>query len=272
MPDFIYCLNSSTIKPVPILDKIRIAAEVGYEAIELWHDDIDLHVAGGGSVDDVRKAVDDHGLQVPTTIFLKGWFDTVGEPHRQALDECRRRMEQAAIVGATFCVGGPPLNTGLDYELGASNYSELLDVGINEFGVRPAMEYLGFAEQLNTIEDALEIISRSGHPQATIVLDPFHCFRGGGPIESIGRLGAAQVAISHFNDSPADPPREQQHDANRVMPGEGIVDLKLYCDQLRAIRYEGCLSLELFNRELWDQDPLEVARIGLQKMRAAAAG
>ncbi len=30
MADFIYCLNSSTIRPTPILDKIRIAGETGY--------------------------------------------------------------------------------------------------------------------------------------------------------------------------------------------------------------------------------------------------
>ena len=43
MPAFRYSLNSSTIQPTPILDKIRIAAEAGYGAIELWHADIDAH-------------------------------------------------------------------------------------------------------------------------------------------------------------------------------------------------------------------------------------
>ncbi len=56
------------------------------------------------------------------------------------------------------------------------------------------------------------------------------------------------------------------------MPGDGVIDLKLFCDQLRAIGYDKCLSLELFNREYWEQDPEEVARIGLEKMRAVAEG
>ena len=268
---FIYTLNSSTIKPAPILDKIRIAGESGYGAIELWHDDIDLHIANGGSVDDVRKAVDDHGLQVPTTIMLKGWFDTVGADHATALDECKRRMEQAAIVGAVHCIGGPPHDPHIDYDLGAQNYAELLSLGIREFGVRPAMEYLGFAQKFNTIEDSLEIMQRSGHPEATIVLDPFHCFRGGGPMESISKLSSSQIAVSHFNDAPANPPRELQRDPDRVLPGDGIVDLKKYCDLLRSVGYNRWLSLELFSEELWSRDPKEVAQIGLDKMRAAAA-
>ena len=270
MADFIYCLNSSTIKPTPILEKIRIAGEAGYRGIELWHDDIDAHVAGGGTVQDVKKAVDDFGLDVPTTIFLKGWFDTTGAEHQTALDECRRRMEQASAVGAVHCVGGPPHDPVLDYELGAKNYGELLQIGIAEFGVRPSMEYLGFAQKLNTIEDALEIMVGSGHADATMIVDPFHCWVGGGPIESLQKLTAAQIGVSHFNDAPAAPDPSTQRDPDRVMPGDGAIDLKLYCDCLRSIGYTRWLSLELFNTSLWARDPREVAVEGLEKMRSVA--
>ena len=36
MSDFQYSLNSSTIRPTPILRKIAIAAEVGFTGIEIW--------------------------------------------------------------------------------------------------------------------------------------------------------------------------------------------------------------------------------------------
>ena len=183
MADFIYCLNSSTIKPTPILEKIAIAAETGYAAIELWHDDIDLYLDGGGSLADIRKALGDHGLEAPTTIFLKGWWDTTGDEYTQAMDEIRRRLEQAAEVGATYSIAGPPLGT-VDFELGARQYAKLLEVG-REFGIKTIMEYLGFSDEVNTIEAAVLVMDGSGDPDATTVLDPFHCFRGGGPIESI---------------------------------------------------------------------------------------
>lgn len=268
MADFIYCLNSSTIKPTPILDKITVAAEAGYDAIELWHDDVDLYLSEGGRLEDVRKAVDDAGLQVPTTIFLKGWWDTTGAEYDRAIDEIKRRLHQAQVLGAPHAIAGPPLGP-VDFEVGIRNYGKLLQVG-REFGVKPVMEYLGFSEQVNTIEDALRVMDGCGDPDATTVLDPFHCFRGGGSMESIKLLDESRVAISHFNDSPASPPREQQHDKDRVMPGDGIVDLKRYCDLLREINYHRCLSLELFNRDLWAADPREVARVGLDKMRSVA--
>lgn len=270
MADFIYCLNSSTIKPTPILEKIAIAGETGYAAIELWHDDIEAHLAGGGRLSDICKALDDHGLQVPTTIFLKGWWDTVGDVYTRCIDEIKRRLEQARDVGATYAIAGPPLGA-VDFEVGAQNYARLLELG-REFGVKPIMEYLGFAFEVNTIEAALRVMNGSGDPDATTVLDPFHCFRGGGSIESIAQLDEKQIAISHFNDAPDFPPRELQQDPDRVPPGDGIIDLKRYCDLLRQIGYNRCLSLELFNRKLWARDPKEVARVGLEKMKATAEG
>jgi 2-keto-myo-inositol isomerase len=266
MADFTYCLNTSTIKPAGMLEKIRIAAEAGYGAIELWHDDMDAYVRDGGSLDDIKKALADGGLQVPTTISLKGWFESDGEEYRSALEECRRRMRQGAEVGATYVIAGPPAGVA-DHDRGSEHYRELLALG-REIGIRPAMEFLGFVEDINTIEDGLEILEKAGDPDGTIVLDPFHVFRGGGDAQSITKIPGERIAIFHFNDAPANPPREQQHDRNRVYPGDGHLDLKHMVQLVRGTGYRGCISLELFNEALWQQDPLEVARVGLEKMRA----
>jgi len=252
------------IRPTPVMEKIQIAATAGYGAIEIWHDDVDAYLQQGGSLADMRKQLDDLGLQVPTTIYLADWFDASADNWDDALEECRRRMDQSVQLGAPHVIAGPP-GGAADYALGASNYRRLLEVGV-EMGVKPAMEFLGFVEQLNTIEDALEILQASEHEAATTVLDPFHVFRGGGSMESIAMLNAGQIAISHFNDAPAEPAREIQHDPDRVMPGDGHLDLHRYCQLLAATGYDGWLSLELFREDLWQQDPLEVARRGLEKM------
>jgi sugar phosphate isomerase/epimerase len=266
MAQFQYCLNSSTIRPTPILEQIAVVGETGYTAIELWHDDIDAHLARGGKLADIRKALIDHNLALPTTISLKGWFDLVGANHQPELEECKRRMDQAAALGAVHIIASPPLGK-TDRGLGGQNYLRLLELGI-ERGVEPAMEYLGFAEDINTIEAAVEIIDIADHPAATIVHDPFHIFRGGGSVESLELLPAHAIAICHFNDAPADIPRTQQRDKDRVMPGDGHLDLARMVGLLREIEYGGYLSLELFRDDLWARDPREVAREGLEKMRA----
>ena len=40
---------------------------------------------------------------------------------------------------------------------------------------------------------------------------------------------------------------------------------------LRLAGFRGVLSLELFNRDYWKQDPLVVARTGLAKMKEVVA-
>lgn len=266
MLEFSYCLNTSTIRPAGLLDKIRIAADTGYSAIELWHDDIDAHLAGGGQLREIRQALAAGGLELATTIYLRNWFDTQGDAFLLAWDECRQRMAVAAELGAQYVIASPPAREA-DYDLGAERYRQLLELG-EQLGVWPIMEFLGFVEDLNSIEKALLVLQRCGHPRGTTVLDPFHVFRGGGSVESILKLRPEQVAISHFNDIPRQPPREQQQDGDRVMPGEGCFDLRRYLDLLRQIGYRGWLSLELFREDLWQQDPREVARVGLEKMRA----
>lgn len=266
MSDFRFSLNSSTIRPTPILDKIRIAAQAGYTGIELWHADIDEHLSRGGNLAEIRQAVQDHGLAVPTTIMLKGWCEPDGPAYEQGLSDCRRRLEQAVAVGAPHAVAGPP-HSGVDFRLAADRYARLLDLGIT-LGVRPSVEYLGFVREVNSIDAALRIMRESGHPEATIVLDPFHDFRGGGGHEAIAQLRPEQIAVCHFDDAPGTPPAEEQQDSDRVMPGEGVIRLDRILNLLRGIGYKGFLSLELFREDLWRQDPLDVARRGLAAMKS----
>ena len=67
------CLNTSTIKPVPILEKIRLAGEHGFEAIEPWIVEVYEHVGRGGEVRDIEKALGDHGLTVPCMVAMRQW-------------------------------------------------------------------------------------------------------------------------------------------------------------------------------------------------------
>jgi len=252
------------------MEKIRIAGQVGYRAIELWNDDLQAYQEQGGSLGDVREALEDYGLAVPTVIALHGWLGSEGEAHAQALEEAKRRMEQAVAVGAEFIVSSPPMDS-CDLSCGGVDYRELLELG-RAMGVRPAMEYLGFVQSVYTIEQAWQIVEDADHPDSSLIMDPFHILRGGGSIESIALVPADKVAIWHWNDAPSDKPFAEQTDADRVMPGDGIGPLQRIEELALAQGYEGFVSLELFNPALWEEDPEEVARIGLDKMQRYFAG
>ena len=56
------------------------------------------------------------------------------------------------------------------------------------------------------------------------------------------------------------------------MVGDGIADLPRVVANLRSIGYRGPLSLELFNPDLWEQDPAHVVRRGLDRIRELGEG
>ena len=54
-------------------------------------------------------------------------------------------------------------------------------------------------------------------------------------------------------------PRDRIQDADRVMPGHGVIPLREILRRLRQRGYDGPLSLELFHPGYWSRDPIAVA-------------
>lgn len=266
MSEFTYCLNTSTIRPTPLLEKIKLAGEVGYRAIEPWNDEITAYLESGGTMAELRSALNDAGLSVVSVIALHGWVTTDGEEYRLAMDECRRRMDQAAALGSPYIVASPPREV-VDPGRATERFGGLMRLG-REAGVAPSMEFLGFADGIKTLASAWAIARDCGEPDATIVADVFHMMRGGGSLDDLLTVEGRRIANFHINDLPAEPDPLTQMDPDRVMVGDGIADLPRVIANLRAINYRGPISLELFNRKLWDENPREVIATGLSRIRS----
>ncbi len=91
MSDFVYCLNTSTIRPTRLLEKVRVAGLAGYQAIEPWNEEIDGYLAEGGSIPELSRAIRDAGLKVVSVIALNGWITSNGAAHAAS----SRRMQAA---------------------------------------------------------------------------------------------------------------------------------------------------------------------------------
>jgi 2-keto-myo-inositol isomerase len=268
MSEFLYCLNTSTIRPTPLLEKVRLAGAAGYTAIEPWNDEITAYLDQGGSLPELKRALADAGLRVVSVIALHGWVTAEGAEHARVLDDCRRRMAQAAELGSPYIVASPPREV-VDLGRATERFAELLEIG-KGIGVIPSMEFLGFVDGIKDVASAWAIASGTGDPRATVVADVFHMIRGGGRVDDLLLIPGDRLANFHINDVPAQPDPLTQKDEDRVMVGEGIADLPRVIANLRSIGYRGPLSLELFNRELWSQDPETVIRRGIERIRSLA--
>jgi sugar phosphate isomerase/epimerase len=149
----------------------------------------------------------------------------------------------------------------------AERYRAVLELG-DQIGVVPEVEVWGSSRTLGRLGEAALVAIESGHPKACILPDVYHLYRGGSDIEGIRLLSPSAIHVFHFNDYPADPPRARITDADRVFPGDGIAPLDKLLGILSAGGFQVTLSLELFNRKYWSEDPLAVVKTGLEKMKA----
>lgn len=263
-------LNTSTLRghKLPITRVIDIAAKAGYRGIEPWPDEIEKHLRSGGRLEDLRRRLDDHNLRVTGAIAFFHWMVDDPAQRRQALDEARRLMDKLAVLGATH-VAAPPSGDVANVSLlrAAERYHDLLELG-DATGVTPAVEVWGPAKNCSRLGQAVLIAIEANHPKACILPDVYHLYKGGSPLGGIRSLSGRLIGGFHINDYPADPPRERIGDRHRVYPGDGIAPLEKLFRDLRDIGYTGPISVELFNREYYKQEPLLVATTALRKTQA----
>jgi 2-keto-myo-inositol isomerase len=268
---FKFCLNTSTIRgQAPgLIRSIEIASEAGYDGIELWVRDVKEYVDAGNSLEELSRIIKDHGLIVENAIGFAPWIVDDEQERLAGMQQMREEMEMMAKIGCKR-IAAPPAGyhdkPGLDYMEAGKRYRELLLLG-EETGVTPHLEFWGASKSLFHLGQALLIAAAADHPGVRILPDVYHLFRGGSGFNGLKMLRGEMIEVFHVNDYPGHIPREEQVDADRVYPGDGVAPIKQVFADLRAMGGEKVLSLELFNKEYWDRDPLEVAREGLAKMK-----
>ena len=154
----------------------------------------------------------------------------------------------------------------LDLNVAGDRYRALLEVG-RQAGCVPQLEVWGFSKNLSKLSEVLHVAAAAQHPDACVLPDVYHLYKGGSEFHDLGLLAGNKIHVFHMNDYP-DMPRDKINDSDRVYPGDGIAPISKVLQTVFASGFNGVLSLELFNREYWKMDPLENATIGLKKTKA----
>lgn len=271
-PAFKFCLNTSTVRGQKLnaAEQIDLAAQAGYDAIELWLRDVQAYQESGGSVKDLVKRMSDAGLQAASTMAFPSWIVDDPQERAKGFEQAKRDMELTQQLGCQL-IAAPPVGAtkepGLNLFAAAQRYGKLCELG-EQFEVIPQVEVWGFSKNLSRLGESVFVAIESGHPNACLLPDVYHIYKGGSDFTGLGMLGPRAIHLFHLNDYPADPPRETINDSYRVYPGDGIAPIAEILRILRTIGASPILSLELFNRDYWKQDALQVAKTGLAKMRA----
>lgn len=264
-----WALNTSTLFPfeLDVIEQVRVAAEAGYDGIELWVKDIESYLKNGGSIKELRHFIEDKDIEVVNGIAFFKWSDIDEATRKDGLRQAEREMLMLRDLGCK-AVATPPTGDveNLSLETMALHFAELIAIA-RPLGVEPYLEFWGRSQQLSKISDAIYLAIESNILDVKILLDLFHMYTGGSETESLSYLSSKHIGIIHVNDYPASPSKEYIQDSDRVYPGEGIAPSKEFRDFLNRIGYCGYLSLELFIENYGSKTPLVVASEGLEKMK-----
>jgi len=270
---FGYCFNTSTIRGqgLDLPSEIDLVARAGYNGIEPWIREIEQYVKNGGSLKDLAKRISDQGLVVASAIGFAEWIVDDDAKRAAGLEQAKRDMDLVRQIGGTRIAAPPAGANGMapvDLAKAAERYRALLELG-DRMGVVPQLEVWGFSASLSRLSEVAYVLVESGHKDACLLLDVYHLYKGGSEFQGLKMLSGAAMHVMHVNDYPNTPPRTEINDAARVYPGDGVAPLDDVFRTLKQIGFRGMLSLELFNRDYWTQDPATVVQTGLDKTRAA---
>lgn len=262
-------MNSGTLKhyALPVDEQICLCAEAGYDGVELWMPDIVKYIDGGGTCGKIRGLLDSCGLKLYNILGFALWCHDDPKVAADGFAQIKREILVARDLKCGYLAAtgyGMEKLTPEKLEWCKGRYRELLDFAAPH-GVVPLLELWGH-RAWHRLDDVASIAIGAGRPNANLLLDFYHLYRGGNSFDSLNQINCAALPVFHINDYPAVPEYYKLTDADRVFPGDGICDFQKILPQLYANGFRGALSVELFNKGYWSKySPSELLKVCRQK-------
>ena len=242
---------------------VRLSADAGFAGA-----DLDLHYAV------------EHGTSALRDVFEKynqrfgGWGvpDWRADPQkaRDGLEQLKRFAPIAAELRidscATWLLPSSDLPLPENWRFHVERLRPVAQV-LADSGLRLGLEHvapyhlrrLKKHEFIFTAGQMLELANDIG-PNVGLLVDSFHVYSAGDAMDSIKSIPRERIVLVHLNDAPGGP-IAQLRDGARLLPGEGVIDLKLFLTNLREVGYAGPVSVEVFSDELKKMPPAESAEL-----------
>ena len=262
------CISQATTLSTPFEVDVESYSLAGWSAVELWLTKLETYLQSH-TVGEARTLLDGHGIRAVAAASQGGLLlsrDAERAAHwdlfRTRLDLLRQLEVPTLVVAADFVRELVPE----DYGRAADSLVGAVELATGA-GVRLALEFQKGAKFCSSLDTTLALIGQSGAEGAGlgVCLDLFHYYTGPSKFEDLGYLNPANLAWVQVCDL-SGVPRELAGDADRILPGEGDFQIGPILDHLASIGYEGYVSLEVLNPQLWAIPADRVADAGRHAM------
>jgi len=254
-------INSVSVKG-NLPEMLPAFRKAGFRRVEfsLWQ--VREYLSGGGAPAGARKLLDDNGL------VCAGGFEHALECFSDAgsrgknLDRIAASAELlAALGGSVLVVGTDGPARPCDDPVGPIAEALAAAAGrIEQYGVSPILEF-NWSPVVKSLRTAVEAALRSGNPRVGVLFDTAHYHCTPTKPDQINAQSVPLIRHVHLNDMRDKPGELSNCNSDRVLPGQGCLDLKEIIGTLDKNGYSGLCAIELFNDELWAMPPERAARL-----------
>lgn len=265
------CMNGSLVKGVRWPEFAHLAARVGFPGTE-----VNLTRAMAEGLDSTRALLAELKLK-PAVVDLPVRFRGEEAQYQEDLKKLDHAAHFAAAIGCPRMIEiimpssntpKPELRKILRDRLRACS-----DILLRH-RVRLGLEFISPVhlrkrfphEFIWRMDEMLEFAKECGS-NVGLLLDAWHWHHAGATTGDILQAGGDRIVNVHVSDAPDLPP-EKILDNQRLLPGEGIIDLVGFFQALEKAGYEHGVSPEILGRGLREMPPEEGAKLGLESTLA----
>jgi sugar phosphate isomerase/epimerase len=244
-----------------------VAAKAGFPGV-----DVGLGVAIREGLEKTQRLLAEHRLR-PAAVDLPLDFRKDEETFQKGMRMLPDAASFAAAIGCprmvTYLLSSADKPKAEQRKILLDRFRACADV-LARSHVRLGLEFLGplHIRKAQTYEfiwqmDEMLAFAKECGPNCGLLLDVWHWHHAGATVADILAAGKDRIVHVHFNDAAKLPP-EEVRDNQRLLPGEGVIDLKGFLQALKKIGYEDALSVEVFGRGLKEMPVDEAARLGFE--------
>jgi sugar phosphate isomerase/epimerase len=278
--DLVLCAGTLP-RETPWLERLAAASSAGFTGLSVWGREYAAARADGWTDADLRAQLDDNGLAIAE--LDPAWWWTPGDVDVASLIAIDTmevfRFGEAELFAIADALGARSMNAAdvlggnWDVDDAAEAFAGLCDRAA-EHGLVVHLEFLPWS-RIADLETAWEVVRRADRPNGGVAVDAWHWFRSNTPsdLETLRTIPGEKVLGIQLDDAPAETEQNLMSATlhQRLLPGEGAIDLTALIGALRDIHAVAPIGVEVFSDELHALGPMEAAQRAAETTRAVLA-
>ena len=246
-------------------DKLEAAARAGFDAIELFDNDL---IGSPMAPREVAARCADLGLEIALFQPVRDVEGVSPQAFDAVLHRLRTKLDVMAELRTTTLLACSNANATAidDLDLTAEQLHRVGEVA-GEAGVTVAFEALAWGRHVNRVGQAWEAVVRADHPAVTLAVDTFHLLARGDDGTALADVPGDRIGFLQVADAPwLDMNLLEWSRHHRCFPGQGTLDVTGVVAATLAAGYRGPLSLEVFSDVVRETVPDVTARDAMRSL------